>query len=184
MFKPGAPLGGMQSMPGIWAQATRGPQITTLVFFLFERVFKLFKGQINLANFFYMAIHNIFLLNVTKFHCEWMTFMNWPTCAKEQQQDGIKRAVRSKHGGRARLVIGHTGHFPGGPTHWRGRQNFFFSLPRTITQGQRAASGPLVCLLYWQRKHLIIKRYRRSDEVFCSAYTKIASPQLLAGGGD
>ncbi len=57
---------------------------------------------------------------------------------------------------RAGLVIGHTWHFPGGPTHWRGRQNFFyfllFFLPRTITQGQRAVSGPLVCLLHWQRK--------------------------------
>ncbi len=54
---------------------------------------------------------------------------------------------------RAGLVIGHSGHFPGGPTHLKGRQNFFFFfLPRTITQGQRAASGPLVCLLYWQRK--------------------------------
>ncbi len=29
-------------------------------------------------------------------------------------------------GCRAGLVIGHTGHFPGGPTHFRGRQNVFF----------------------------------------------------------
>ncbi len=29
---------------------------------------------------------------------------------------------------RAGLVIGHTGHFPRGPTHFRGRQNVFFLL--------------------------------------------------------
>ncbi len=34
-----------------------------------------------------------------------------------------------------------------GPTEF-----FFFFLPRTIKQGQRAVSGPLVCLLHWQRK--------------------------------
>ncbi len=84
----------------------------------------------------------------------------------------VRKALMSRAG----LVIGHTGHFPGGPTHWRGRQNvfcfFLFFLP---LQGQRAASGPLVCLLYIDRvNHPITMRYRRSDEVFCSAYTKIA----------
>ncbi len=55
---------------------------------------------------------------------------------------------------RAGLVIGHTGHFPGGLTHLRGRQKVFFIFFYffTITQGQRAASGRLVCLLYWQSK--------------------------------
>ncbi len=70
---------------------------------------------------------------------------------------------------RAGLVIGHTEHFPGGPTHWRGRQNvFFFFFFFAITQGQRAASGPFSCID--SVIHPITMRYRRSDEVFCSAY--------------
>ncbi len=40
---------------------------------------------------------------------------------------------------RAGLVIGHTEHFPGGPTHLRGRQSNIFHF-LAITQGQQAAS--------------------------------------------
>ncbi len=50
---------------------------------------------------------------------------------------------------RAGLVIGHTGHFPGGSMHFRGRQKvFFFFFFAKDQKKQRAASGPLVCLLY------------------------------------
>ncbi len=44
---------------------------------------------------------------------------------------------------RAGLVIGHTGHFPGGPTHLRGRQNVIYFI---FFAKKRAACGPLVCL--------------------------------------
>ncbi len=37
------------------------------------------------------------------------------------------RIKRIQNVTRAGLVIGHTGHFPGGPMHFRGRQNVFFA---------------------------------------------------------
>ncbi len=73
---------------------------------------------------------------------------------------------------RAGLVIGHTGHFPGGPTHFRGWQNVFFFI--NICQGasRRDSEQPVA---HWfvscidSVNHPITMRYRRRNEVFCSA---------------
>ncbi len=75
------------------------------------------------------------------------------------------------HSSRVGLVIGHTGHFPGGLTHLRGRQKFFFFF-FTITQGQPVADWFVSCID--RVNHPITMRCRRSDDVFCSAYIKIA----------
>ncbi len=68
---------------------------------------------------------------------------------------------------RAGLVIGHTGHFPGGLTHLRGRQNVFFDIRDSE---QPVAHWFVSCID--SANHPITKRYRRIDEVFCSAYTQ------------
>ncbi len=50
-------------------------------------------------------------------------------CSKNQsmKSNSSKRQIKDKcYQSGAGLVIGHTWHFPGGPTHWRGRQIFFF----------------------------------------------------------
>ncbi len=45
---------------------------------------------------------------------------------------------------RAGLVIGHTGHFPGGPTHWRGRQiSFFFFFAKDHHAGTTSSQWPI-----------------------------------------
>ncbi len=75
---------------------------------------------------------------------------------------------------RAGLVIRHTGHFPGGPTHLRGRQNVFVFLPSCRDSEQPVAHWFVSCID--SISHPTTKRYRRSDiEVFCFAYI----PQLL-----
>ncbi len=69
---------------------------------------------------------------------------------------------------RAGLVIGHTEHFPGGPTHLRGRQSNIFNF-FAITQGQRAAS---LCFAHCFVSCIdsvnppITMRYRQSDKYF------------------
>ncbi len=73
---------------------------------------------------------------------------------------------------RAGLVIGHTGHFPGGLTHLRGRQKLFFFLPSRRDSEQPVADWFVSCID--RVNHPITMRYRRSDDVFCSAYIKIA----------
>ncbi len=77
--------------------------------------------------------------------------------------------------GRAGLVIGHTGHFPGGLTHLRGRQKYFFLfvfLPSRRDSEQPVADWFVSCID--RVNHPITMRYRRSDDIFCSAYIKIA----------
>ncbi len=69
------------------------------------------------------------------------------------------------------LVIGHTGHFPGGPTHWRGRQNFlllfFFCQGPSRRDNERPVAHWFVSCIE-SVNHPITMRYRRSDEVFYS----------------
>ncbi len=74
---------------------------------------------------------------------------------------------------RARLVIGHTGHFPGGPTDFF----FFCQGPSRRDSEQPVAHWFVSCID--GVNHPITMCYRRSNEVFFSAYIKIASPHLL-----
>ncbi len=79
---------------------------------------------------------------------------------------------------RAGLVIGHTGHFPGGPTHLMGREFylfFFFCQGPSRTDSEQPVAHWFVSCIDCIN-HPITTRYRRNDEVFCSAYIKIASP--------
>ncbi len=76
---------------------------------------------------------------------------------------------------RAGLVIGHSGHFPGGPTHLRGRQNvFFFFFAKDHHAGTASSQWFVSCID--SVNHPITMRYRWSDKVFC---LKDASLQLL-----
>ncbi len=79
-------------------------------------------------------------------------------------------------GPRAGLVIRHTRHFPGGSTHFRGRQNVFIFCHHAGT-----ASSQMVCLRYWQRKppnHKAMKYFALPNERFTATSSSSAFPMF------
>ncbi len=68
---------------------------------------------------------------------------------------------------RAGLVIGHTGHFPGGPTEFIYLFIYFCQGPSRRDNEQSVAHWFVSCIDSVNQP--ITMRYRQSDEVFCSA---------------